>query len=48
MSFKDDFFVRLDGFASSPFLFIGSGFSFKYIQSEKWEGLLRKYDGYSI
>lgn len=43
MSFKDDFFVRLDGFASSPFLFIGSGFSFKYIQSEKWEGLLRKY-----
>jgi len=45
MSFKEDFFVRLDGFASSPFLFIGSGFSFKYIQSEKWEGLLRKYAG---
>jgi hypothetical protein len=43
MSFKEDFFDRLDGFASSPFLFLGSGFSFKYIQSEKWEGLLRKY-----
>lgn len=43
MDFKDIFFQRLDGFASSPFLFIGSGFSFRYIQTEKWEQLLRKY-----
>ncbi|GGA71850.1 hypothetical protein GCM10008015_10670 [Flavobacterium palustre] len=45
MSFKEDFFERLDGFSSSPFLFIGSGFSFKYINTETWEGLLRKYSG---
>lgn len=43
MSFKDDFYIKLDEFASSPYLFIGSGFSFKYIQTERWEGLLRKY-----
>lgn len=43
MSFKEDFYNRLDEFASSPFLFIGSGFSLKYIKTENWEGLLRKY-----
>lgn len=45
MSFKEEFYNRLDEFASSPFLFIGSGFSFKYINTENWEGLLRKYSG---
>jgi hypothetical protein len=43
LSFKEEFFERLDGFASSPFLFIGSGFSFKYMKTERWEDLLRKY-----
>jgi hypothetical protein len=45
MSFKEEFYNQLDEFASSPFLFIGSGFSFKYINTENWEGLLRKYSG---
>lgn len=45
MSFKEEFYNRLDEFASSPFLFIGSGFSLKYINTENWEGLLRKYSG---
>lgn len=45
MSFKEDFYNKLDEFASSPFLFIGSGFSLKYINTENWEGLLRKYSG---
>lgn len=43
MSFKEVFHEKLDEFASSPFLFIGSGFSLKYLNSENWEGLLRKY-----
>src|SRR5690242_1176204 len=43
MSFKEDFFAKLDEFPSSPFLFVGSGFSLKYIKAEKWEDLLRKY-----
>jgi hypothetical protein len=43
MSFKENFYNRLDEFASSPFLFLGSGFSLKYIKTENWEGLLRKY-----
>jgi hypothetical protein len=43
MNFKEDFYNKLDEFASSPFLFLGSGFSLKYINTENWEGLLRKY-----
>lgn len=43
MSFKEEFFAKLDEFPSSPFLFVGSGFSLKYINAEKWEDLLRKY-----
>ena len=45
MSFKEDFYNQLDEFASSPFLFLGSGFSLKYIKTENWAGLLRKYSG---
>ncbi|MEX1002396.1 MAG: SIR2 family protein [Crocinitomicaceae bacterium] len=45
MSFKEEFYNKLDEFASSPFLFLGSGFSLKYINTENWEGLLRKYSG---
>ncbi len=43
MSFKENFFGSLDKFSSSPFLFIGSGFSRRYLNSEDWESLLRKY-----
>lgn len=43
MSFQTDFYSKLDEFPSSPFLFIGSGFSLKYLKAEAWEGLLRKY-----
>jgi hypothetical protein len=43
MSFNEDLFNKLDEFASSPFLFIGSGFSRRYLKAEDWEGLLRKY-----
>ena len=43
MNFKEDLFNRLDEFPSSPFLFIGSGFSRRYLHAEDWEGLLRKY-----
>jgi hypothetical protein len=43
MTFKENLYNRLDEFASSPFLFLGSGFSLKYIKTENWEGLLRKY-----
>ncbi len=43
MSFSEELFNKLDEFASSPFLFIGSGFSRRYLNAEDWEGLLRKY-----
>jgi len=43
MSFEEKLYNKLDEFASSPFLFIGSGFSRRYLQTENWEGLLRKY-----
>ena len=43
MSFIDEFYTKLDEFTSSPFLFIGSGFSFRYLGSDDWQTLLRKY-----
>jgi len=43
MNLKENLYNKLDEFASSPFLFLGSGFSLKYIKTENWEGLLRKY-----
>ncbi|MEO5912534.1 MAG: SIR2 family protein [Pelobium sp.] len=41
--FKEDFFNQLDQFTSSPILFLGSGFSLRYLQTENWENLLKMF-----
>ena len=38
-NFKDD----LKKFKSAPFLFVGSGFSRRYLELENWEDLLKKF-----
>lgn len=43
MTFKEQFYILLDQFHSSPFLFLGSGFSFRYLNTDRWENLLRKF-----
>lgn len=43
MAFKDTFHAQLDLFPSSPILFLGSGFSLRYLGTENWENLLKKY-----
>jgi hypothetical protein len=34
---------HLKRFNSAPFLFVGSGFSRRYLDSEDWENLLRRF-----
>lgn len=43
MTFKDTFHAQLDLFPSSPILFLGSGFSLRYLGTENWENLLKKF-----
>lgn len=40
MSFETDFENHLKEFSSAPYLFIGSGLSSRYINTEGWSGLL--------
>lgn len=43
MSFKAAFHDQLDVFPSSPILFLGSGFSLRYLKTENWENLLKRF-----
>src|SRR5690606_17360819 len=43
MSFKEEFFKQIDQFTSAPILFLGSGFSLRYLNTENWENLLRLF-----
>jgi hypothetical protein len=43
MSLKDELKSHLEQFHTAPFLFIGSGFSRRYLGLEDWEGLLRRF-----
>lgn len=45
MSFEKQFFQQIDQFNSSPILFLGSGFSLRYLETENWEDLLRRFSG---
>lgn len=43
MTFKKDLSEHFKKFSASPFLFIGSGLSRRYLNAENWEELLRKF-----
>ncbi|HAF98172.1 SIR2 family protein [Paenibacillus lactis] len=44
---QDRLAEHLKKFDSSPFLFVGSGFSRRYLGLEDWEGLLKKFSAFS-
>ena len=43
MNIEDELSTHLKKFTTAPFLFIGSGFSKRYLNTEDWEGLIRKF-----
>ena len=43
MTIRDEIHAHLSQFATAPFLFVGSGMSRRYIESETWEGLLSRF-----
>lgn len=43
MAFKDELLGHLRRFAPAPFLFVGAGISRRYLGSDGWEELLRRY-----
>lgn len=43
MNLAEDLIAHLGQFQTAPFLFVGSGFSRRYAESEDWQGLLRRF-----
>ncbi|MDR7074968.1 SIR2 family protein [Fictibacillus barbaricus] len=43
MNIEDALSKHLKKYTTAPFLFIGSGFSKRYLNTEDWEGLIRKF-----
>lgn len=43
MTLRDELHAHLSRFVTAPFLFVGSGMSRRYIDSETWEGLLSRF-----
>lgn len=43
MAIEDEFLTHLMKFETAPFLFVGSGMSRRYLDTEDWMGLLRKF-----
>ncbi|MDA1634012.1 SIR2 family protein [Bacillus cereus] len=43
MNIEEQLSNHLKKFTTAPFLFIGSGFSKRYLNTEDWEGLIRKF-----
>jgi len=43
MSIEKGLSAHLSKFSTAPFLFIGSGFSKRYLETESWEDLIRKF-----
>lgn len=43
MNIENDLSAHLKKFTTAPFLFIGSGFSKRYLGTEDWAGLIRKF-----
>ena len=43
MTIKDDLIAHFSGALSAPFLFVGSGFSRRYLGLEDWSSLLQKF-----
>ena len=43
MDIEKKFQDELKGFVSAPFMFIGSGFSRRYLGLEDWEGMLNRF-----
>ncbi|MVM36856.1 hypothetical protein GO730_02845 [Spirosoma sp. HMF3257] len=40
---SETLFQQLNAYSSSPILFIGSGISFRYLGTERWEALLKRF-----
>lgn len=43
MPLRDDLHTHLSQFVTAPYLFVGSGLSRRYVHSDTWEGLLRRF-----